>query len=159
MSPLRGAIRPLGLVIGLAGSLGAAFAWRRLDVVAVRGRSMVPTLLPGDRLLVARLRRPPLVGDVVLASDPRDGERELIKRVAAVRAGHVALRGDAPAASTDSRSFGELPMGAVRWVVLGRYWPLDRAGAIPPAPARPLAPVDEGGEAACTFPEALIAGD
>ena len=37
-------------------SLAALALRRRLDVVEVRGRSMAPTLLPGDRLLVARSR-------------------------------------------------------------------------------------------------------
>ena len=46
---------------------------------------MAPSLLPGDRLLVVRLRRPPRTGEVVLAPDPRVLPRELIKRVGAWR--------------------------------------------------------------------------
>ncbi|HET9879461.1 MAG TPA: S26 family signal peptidase [Candidatus Limnocylindria bacterium] len=159
MSSVRGLPWSLGLLAGIAGALGAALAWRRLDVVEVRGRSMAPTLLPGDRLLVARLRRPPRAGDVVLAADPRDAGRELIKRVGAVHDGHVVVHGDAPDASTDSRHFGELAAPDVRWRVVGRYWPPARAGTVAKAPPRPLDPLDEGGEPACTFPEALIAGD
>ena len=136
-------------------TIAAAIAARRwLDVVEVRGRSMVPTLLPGDRLLVARFTSRP--GDVVLASDPRDPGRELIKRVASIDRGRVTLRGDNPAASTDARSFGSIASSGVEWRVVARYWPLDRAGRLPPAP--PIA-VDEGGESACTFPQALIAGE
>ncbi len=131
-----------------------AVARRRLDVVEVRGRSMAPTLLAGDRLLVARL--PPRPGDVVLAADPRDPGRELIKRVASVERGLV-LRGDNPAASTDARTFGALPANAVQWRVIGRYWPMDRIGRVgAPPPALEL--LEEGGEPACAFPEALIAG-
>jgi nickel-type superoxide dismutase maturation protease len=136
-------------------TIAAALAARRwLDVVEVRGRSMAPTLLPGDRLLVARLSGRP--GDVVLTADPRDPARELIKRLASVDAGRVTLRGDNPAASTDARSFGSVPASAVRWRAVARYWPLDRAGRLPAAP--PVT-VDEGGETACTFPQALIAGE
>ncbi|MGH2445845.1 MAG: nickel-type superoxide dismutase maturation protease [Candidatus Limnocylindria bacterium] len=156
MSTARGLRWPLIGFVGIA--TAAAFAWRRFDAVEVRGRSMAPTLLPGDRLLVARRAGRPSIGEVVLATDPRYARRELIKRVTAIRDGHVTLRGDAPGASTDSRSFGALPVDAVRWRVLGRFWPPARIGAIP-ARAPALVPVDEGGEAACTFPEALIAGD
>ena len=154
MSLVRGLIPPLVLVLGIV-----AWARRWLDAVEVRGGSMAPTLLPGDRLLVARLARAPRVGEVVVAADPRDPRRELIKRVASLHDRHVALRGDAPFGSTDSRSFGEVSVAAVRWIVLGRYWPLSRVGGIGPAPVGALEPIDEGGEAACTFPEALIAGD
>lgn len=146
-------MRPRGLIgpLLLLGGLLAARRW--LDVVEVRGRSMAPTLLPGDRLLVVQLA--PRTGDVVLAADPRDAERELVKRVASVDAFGVTLRGDNPAASTDARIFGAIPADRIRWRAVLRYWPLPRAGALPPAP--PI--IDEGGEDACTFPQALIAGD
>jgi signal peptidase I len=90
---------------------------------------MAPTLLPGDRLLVARLQ--PRVGDVVLAADPRDPKRELIKRVSAIGPGGVVLRGDNPASSTDGRSFGAIANPAVTWRALVRYWPPLRAGRLP----------------------------
>jgi nickel-type superoxide dismutase maturation protease len=132
-------------------------AWRRLDVVEVRGRSMEPTLLPGDRLLAVRLRRPPGVGDVVLAPDPRDASRELVKRIESVDASGVRLRGDNPAFSTDARIFGVIAPALVRWRIVARYWPMNRAGRIRAAP-RPLLVVDDGGEPACAVPESLIAG-
>jgi nickel-type superoxide dismutase maturation protease len=144
-----------GLIWATLGVLGVAAARRWLDVVEVRGRSMSPTLLPGDRLLVVRAR--PRPGDVVLAPDPRAPARELVKRVDSVGRSGVRLRGDNPAASTDAREFGAIPAAAVGWRALGRYWPLDRAGPIPAAPRMEL--VDEGGEPACAVPEALIAGD
>jgi nickel-type superoxide dismutase maturation protease len=133
--------------------LGGLIAARRLlDAVEVRGHSMAPTLLSGDRLLVARFG--PRIGGVVLAPDPRDAGRELVKRVVSIDAFGVTVRGDNPVASTDARTFGAIPADRIRWRVLLRYWPLDRAGVVPPAP--PM--VDEGGEDACTFPRALIAG-
>ncbi len=69
------------------------------------------------------------MGEVVLAADPREPSRELIKRVAAVDAESrtVDLRGDAPEASTDSRTFGAVPVEAVYWRVVARYWPAARA--------------------------------
>ncbi len=69
-------MRPRGLAWLLV-AVPAIAALRLLDVVEVRGRSMTPTLQPGDRLLVIRAR--PRTGDVVLAPDPRDGRRELVK--------------------------------------------------------------------------------
>ena len=107
---------------------------RRLDVVEVRGRSMAPALLPGDRLLVARIGSPRR-GAVVLAADPRDPRRELVKRVSGFAAGGVMLSGDNPSVSTDARTFGALPPTAVTWRVIGRYWPADRIGRIAPPPA------------------------
>lgn len=146
-------MRPKGLTWPLLGLAGVLAARRWLDVVEVRGRSMAPALLPGDRLLV--VRAPPRSGDVVLAMDPREPSRELIKRVAAVDRNGIHLRGDNEAASTDARVFGAVPHVDVRWRAVLRYWPIERAGAIPP----PAHVEQEGGEAACAFPEALVAGD
>ena len=145
-----------GLIGLLVGFLALLLARRQLDVAEVRGRSMAPALLPGDRLLVARAARL-RVGDVVLAHDPRDPRRELVKRVCRTDARGVILRGDNRSHSTDGRAFGALPRYAVRWKVIGRYWPADRIGRVPPAGSR--LKVAEGGEPACTFPEALIAGE
>jgi nickel-type superoxide dismutase maturation protease len=74
---------------------------------------MIPTLAPGDRVLVdlaAYRRVRPLLGDVVLARHPfRRGVR-VVKRVVEVDAeGHCLLVGDNPMESTDGRSFGSLP--------------------------------------------------
>lgn len=132
--------------------LAILLARRYVDVVEVRGRSMVPALRPGDRLVVVRARA--RIGDVVVAPDPRDLERELIKRVIAADASGVTLRGDNAAASTDARVFGTIPANAVQWRAVVRYWPPNRAGRLP---SRMI--MDEGGEAACTFSSALIAGD
>ncbi len=136
-------MRPALLVAGgTAAAVAAATAmglagWRmlrHLDAVEVSGRSMTPTLDPGDRLLVETWtfrRRPPSVGEVVVAPDPRVPTRELVKRVAAVDDGQVTLRGDA-ATSTDSRRFGSVPLEDVRARVAFRYWPPQRAGLLPP---------------------------
>ena len=135
-----------------------AVAWvarRWLDTVEVRGRSMLPTLAPGDRLLLVRLARPPRPGDVVVVPDPRRPSREIVKRVARVRTSGVDLRGDNPAWSTDGRVFGAVPASGIGWRVAWRYWPPRRRGRIPPAPVA----AEFGGESACAVPSALIAGD
>lgn len=137
-------IRPALLVaggIGAAVAAGTAFGFagwrilRHLDAVEVTGRSMAPTLEPGDRLLVETWtyrRRRPEVGEVVVAPDPREPTRELVKRVAATGEGKVTLRGDS-AKSTDSRRFGSVPVAKVRARAAFRYWPPQRAGLIPPS--------------------------
>jgi nickel-type superoxide dismutase maturation protease len=125
----KGRLRPFVLLAAAAVAL--AVVSRRLDTVEVRGESMAPTLRPGERLIVMRLGgSPPRVGDVVIAHDPRDPGRELIKRVAAVGRDGIELRGDNPGASTDARTFGSLPAPAVEWRVVFRYWPLERRGRI-----------------------------
>jgi len=135
MSTGRGRRAPLVRVLVSVAALAAVvpLARRWLDVVEVRGRSMEPTLRPGDRLLVERVTfrvRRPRSGDLVLAPDPRQPTRELIKRVAAASRSGVSLRGDNPVASTDARTIGLVPRSAVRWRALARYWPLERAGPL-----------------------------
>jgi nickel-type superoxide dismutase maturation protease len=128
--------RPLVALLGVATGVAAGVAASRwLDVVEVQGGSMAPALLPGDRLVVesrSYKTRAPRPGEVVLAADPRQGDRELIKRVASLdEAGAAAdLRGDAPDESTDSREFGAVPLSAIRWRAAFRYWPPDRAGRL-----------------------------
>ena len=126
---------PLFLALGVAAGMAIGRRW--LDVIEVRGGSMVPGLLPGDRLLVESHTyqgRAPRPGEVVLAADPRQPDRELIKRVASVdeAASSVELRGDAPEASTDSREFGAVPLSAIQWRAVIRYWPPQRAGRLGP---------------------------
>jgi nickel-type superoxide dismutase maturation protease len=95
---------------------------------------MEPTLHDGDWLLVdptAFRRRAPRPGQLVVAPDPRDAERALVKRVAAVDLdGRLLLAGDARDASTDSRTFGAIDAATVR----GRPWfrvaPVRRFGRV-----------------------------
>jgi nickel-type superoxide dismutase maturation protease len=95
---------------------------------------MAPTLQAGDWLLVdpdGYARQAPVEGNLVLAPDPRDPERLLIKRVAAVdRDGRLQLAGDDPDASTDSRTFGALDPSLVEGRPTLRYWPPGRVGRV-----------------------------
>jgi hypothetical protein len=59
----------------------------------------------------------------------------MIKRVARIDASGIHLRGDNPGASTDARAFGPVPAAGVEWRAVLRYWPPDRIGPIPAAPA------------------------
>jgi nickel-type superoxide dismutase maturation protease len=137
MTTERGPNRALFLVLGALAGVAAAnlLSRRAIDVVEVHGVSMAPALQPGDRLIVEALSyrlRPPREGEIVLANDPRVPSRELVKRVGSVDswAGTVNLVGDAAGASTDSRTFGPVPLSALRWRVALRYWPPARAAIV-----------------------------
>jgi nickel-type superoxide dismutase maturation protease len=130
--------RPLRLGALAVAILGAPWAGRVIRSwphrVAVDGGSMAPALRPGDWLLVdpsAYREAGPAVGDIVVAPDPREPARLLVKRVGHVSMdGSLELRGDAPDASTDSRAFGPLPASAVTGRAWARYWPLGRVGLL-----------------------------
>ena len=102
--------------------------------MTVVGQSMRPTLGPGDWLLVdpdAYRRRAPRAGELVVAPDPRDPARVLVKRVAAVDLdGRLLLAGDDRVASTDSRTFGAIEAGAVGGRAWFRVRPLRRFGPV-----------------------------
>lgn len=119
---LVGAIVTAVVVIGLA----AAVRPRR---VIVAGRSMEPTLVSGDRLVVARTG-PPKTGDLVALRDPFDRRRVIVKRVAAVHRGELVVRGDNADASVDSRVFGPVPNRDVLGKLVRRYAPASRAGPV-----------------------------
>lgn len=109
-----------GLVCGLSGmsalaalATGVYLLRRRIAVVAVIGSSMQPTLAPGDRVLVRRVRIGQVrTGQIVVIEKPGEsgtwvtpplnratGQREwMIKRVAAVPGDHRpdAMPADSP---------------------------------------------------------------
>ncbi len=128
---LRRPRRPSPTRVALAGTvaLGIAAGVVRPRRVVVEGRSMEPTLAPGDRLLVVRARSLH-AGDVVAVRDPRDPKRVLVKRIGAVLDDGIVVRGDNPGASTDSRSFGPVPSSAVLGRVVRCYAPSWRAGPV-----------------------------
>jgi nickel-type superoxide dismutase maturation protease len=106
----------------LVTTLVSGLAWVRPRRFVVSGASMLPTLRPGDRVLVARIGRAE-PGDVVVVRDPRNPSRLLCKRVATAEDRHITVRGDNPDESTDSRVFGPVPTAWVKGRVIRRYWP------------------------------------
>ncbi len=134
------------VVAACAGGLLWTLA-RGLERVEVHGASMMPTLAPGDRLLVRRLRaaRPRLRrGELVVVVDPRDHRRPVVKRVAALPGqaalvdgavveagpGSLIVLGDQVEASTDSRTYGPVALAMVQGRVCYRYAPPERAGRL-----------------------------
>jgi signal peptidase I len=145
------------LLVGLLvwGSVEAMVA----EPIQVRGSSMRPTLLPGDRLLLNKLayglRLPgttrwllrwgaPRRGDVVVLLMPGDG-RSLVKRVVAVPGdtlevdgaplrvpeGSYFVMGDNRGESCDSRAFGCVEAGHVLGRAAGVLLSLDPADHLP----------------------------
>ncbi|MGC2289792.1 MAG: S26 family signal peptidase [Thermoplasmata archaeon] len=119
------------------GSLHTPPWWRRWRSrrVEVHDESMLPTLRPGDRLLVdtgAYRRALPTVGEIVVLVDPESVDRWLVKRVAGVgpghfwmtRAGLVPAEPTAPTAVPPDDAIESLTLGASMLYVTG-----DAAGA------------------------------
>ncbi len=92
----------------------------RYGFALVRGRSMLPALRPGDRLLVSYRRRP-RPHDVVLARFA-DGTLR-VKRVAERRDQGWWLLSDNAAEGEDSRHRGVVPDTDVLGVARLRVWP------------------------------------
>jgi signal peptidase I len=92
---------------------------------------MVPTLLPGDRLLVdpeSYRGRPPQVGEIVVLADPERQVPWLVKKVVGVDlvARTVDVRGEAAEVARDSRRFGPVPFGALVGRAYRIYHPPER---------------------------------
>ena len=96
---------------------------RRLGFAVVRGRSMLPTLREGDRLLLvhgAAVRR----GRVVVVRLP-DGVLA-VKRVAFRDGDGWWVERDSPYEGVDSWSIGAIPDADVLAVAVARWWPRPR---------------------------------
>ena len=125
--------RVLGAALAALGASAAVAAGRAASRrVAVEGPSMLPSLRPGDRLLVRGRRgaatlRP---GDLVVVRDPELRSRLLVKRVVAVVPGGVEVRGDNEAESRDSRRFGVVAGADVVGRPWYRYHPTESVGRL-----------------------------
>lgn len=91
-----------------------------MRAVLVGGPSMLPTLQPGDCLLVRRPRRV-RAGSVVVARFPTRPDLLVVKRAVRPEGDLWWVEGDNPAVTDDSRRYG--PADVLGVVVL-RYWRL-----------------------------------
>jgi len=83
----------------------------------VVGKSMVPTLYPGQYVIATNLFNKPVINDVVVI---RHNQVDKIKRIKNIQNQKLFLIGDNSRQSVDSRSFGWLSINSV----VGRViWP------------------------------------
>ncbi|MCF6523411.1 nickel-type superoxide dismutase maturation protease [Streptomyces sp. JJ36] len=89
----------------------------RIGIAEVYNPSMLPTLRPGDRLLVhyGGTVRP---GDVVVLRHPFQHDLLIVKRAVRRRRGGWWVQGDNPRVRNDSREFGTVPDE----LVVARAW-------------------------------------
>lgn len=79
----------------------------------IEGDSMLPTLNDGDAVLIKPTKKI-VVGDIILADHPFKSSVTILKRVAGISVdGALTLSGDNVAESTDSRSFGDVPLESI----------------------------------------------
>jgi signal peptidase I len=134
----RKTYRYLLRIASLAPGVYATLAFFVARRITVRGGSMAPALLPGERLLFDRLayvRNRPRAGDVVLVSHPLRPDLHLAKRLAAVPGdtlggqtlarGEYWVLGDNTDESTDSREFGPVRRRDLLGRAWVRYWPVE----------------------------------
>jgi len=91
----------------------------RYRMAVVSGLSMIPTLAPGERLLV-RLDGPIVLGDIVVFERANQFD---VKRILRIEADGVFVQGDNDQVSTDSRTYGLVPHEDVIGVATYRLWP------------------------------------
>jgi nickel-type superoxide dismutase maturation protease len=91
----------------------------RYRMAVVSGLSMIPTLAPGERVLV-RNDGPIVLGDIVVFQHESQFD---VKRILHIEADGIFVQGDNDLVSTDSRAYGLIPYDAVLGTVTYRLWP------------------------------------
>ena len=88
-------------------------------MAVVAGLSMVPTLAPGERLLV-RYDGPIVLGDLVVFKNA--GQID-VKRIERIEVDGIFVLGDNDLVSTDSRNYGLIAHEEVLGTIVMRIWP------------------------------------
>lgn len=91
----------------------------RYRMAVVSGVSMIPTLAPGERLLV-RLDGPIVIGDIVVFQRANQFD---VKRILRIEVEGLFVQGDNEQVSTDSRAYGLIPHDNLIGVATYRLWP------------------------------------
>lgn len=91
----------------------------RYRMAVVSGVSMIPTLAPGERLLV-RLDGPIVIGDIVVFQRANQFD---VKRILRIEVEGLFVQGDSDQVSTDSRAYGLIPHDNLIGVATYRLWP------------------------------------
>jgi len=91
----------------------------RYGMAVVAGLSMIPTLAPGERLLV-RYDGPIVLGDLVVFKHA--GQID-VKRIERIETSGLFVLGDNDLVSTDSRNYGLIAHADVLGTIVMRIWP------------------------------------
>jgi len=91
----------------------------RYGMAVVAGLSMVPTLAPGERLLV-RYDGPIVLGDIVVF---KHADQIDVKRIEHIETAGLFVLGDNDLVSNDSRSYGLIAHQDVLGTIVMRIWP------------------------------------
>jgi phage repressor protein C with HTH and peptisase S24 domain len=91
----------------------------RYGMAVVAGLSMIPTLAPGERLLV-RYDGPIVLGDLVVFKQA--GQID-VKRIERIETSGIFVLGDNDLVSTDSRNYGLIAHQDVLGTIVMRIWP------------------------------------
>jgi len=91
----------------------------RYGMAVVAGLSMIPTLAPGERLLV-RYDGPIVLGDLVVFKNA--GQID-VKRIERIEVDGIFVLGDNDLVSTDSRNYGLIAHEEVLGTIVMRIWP------------------------------------
>jgi phage repressor protein C with HTH and peptisase S24 domain len=91
----------------------------RYQMAVVSGLSMIPTLAPGERILV-RHDGPIVLGDIAVFERASQFE---VKRIIRIESEGIFVQGDNDLVSTDSRTYGLIPHEDVIGVASYRLWP------------------------------------
>lgn len=102
---------------------------RRIGLAEVYNPSMLPTLHPGDQLVV-RYGAPVRRGDVLVLRHPFQHDLLIVKRAVERRGGGWWVQGDNPRVVNDSREFGAVPD---ELVVARAYARVRPPRAVPPS--------------------------
>ena len=85
----------------------------------INGKSMLPTLQPGQNVLSVNWFYKPKVGEIVVVEV---NGKEMVKRVQKVDGRHIFVEGDNKEESTDSRYFGPISRDQIKGKVIYRLW-------------------------------------
>lgn len=98
---------------------------RRRKRLKVVGRSMYPTLKPGDEILLdpyAYRQNLPQADDLIVTMHPCQNNLAIVKRIDFIDVkGNYFLIGDNPLASTDSREWGAIALEDIRGKVTSLF--------------------------------------
>lgn len=87
---------------------------RRRKRFKITGVSMLPSLKPGDEILLDPYiyhQQLPQIGDIVVTTHPHQKQLSIVKRIKAINSdGSYFLTGDNSIASTDSRNWGTIEL-------------------------------------------------